>query len=110
MGSLVRTTEFLDAASMSANTRRAYRGALRAIDAWLRGRDLNDALLATYLAALFDTGRAYASATMCLCAVRKRAAWYDLPDSRQDHESNAAGIPAQGSRTGSGSGPRSALC
>ena len=80
MGSLVRTTEFLVAASMSENTRRAYRGALRAIDAWLAGRELDDALLATYLAALFDTGRAYASATMCLCAVRKRAAWYDLPD------------------------------
>ncbi|MCY4507748.1 MAG: hypothetical protein OXG35_12435, partial [Acidobacteria bacterium] len=51
----------LAAASLSANTRRAYSGALRRLDAWLDGRPLEDA--ATYLAELHDQGRASSSAS-----------------------------------------------
>ena len=36
-------------ASASANTLRAYAGALGQLDAWLHGRQLDDAALATYL-------------------------------------------------------------
>ena len=42
----------LAAASVSANTRRAYSGALRRLDVWLAGRALEDATLAGYLAEL----------------------------------------------------------
>ena len=48
----------LAAASVSPNTRRAYSGALRRLDAWLAGRALEDATLAGYLAELHEQGRA----------------------------------------------------
>ena len=45
-------------ASVSDNTRRAYAGALGQLDAWLDGRQLDDAALAAYLAELHDAGDA----------------------------------------------------
>ncbi len=47
----------LAAASISANTRRAYEGAFRRLRDWLDGRILDDATLAEYLAARFEAGR-----------------------------------------------------
>ena len=44
-------------ASLSPNTRRAYAGALRRLDAWLADRTLDDTSLALYLAGLHATGR-----------------------------------------------------
>ena len=43
----------LAAASVSANTRRAYEGALRRLQDWLDGRTLDDTTLAEYLAVRF---------------------------------------------------------
>ena len=60
-------------ASVSANTRRAYVGALRRLDAWLAGLRLDDAALAAYLGALHDAGRAPASAAMVVAAASFRA-------------------------------------
>ena len=56
------TARRLAEASISPNTRRAYSGALRRLDAWLDGRPLEDATLASYLAELHDQGRAPAGA------------------------------------------------
>ena len=55
-------------ASVSANTRRAYAGALRRLDAWLAGRPLDDVSLAAYIAELYDGGRASSSAAMAVAA------------------------------------------
>ena len=55
------TARRLAEASISPNTRRAYSGALRRLDAWLDGRPLEDATLASYLAEFHDQGRAPAS-------------------------------------------------
>ena len=60
-------------ASVSANTRRAYAGALGRLDAWLDGRQIDDAALAAYLAELHDAGRAASSAAMAVAAARFRA-------------------------------------
>ncbi len=46
------TARELADASVSANTRRAYEGALRRLRDWLTGRPLDDATLAEYLAAV----------------------------------------------------------
>ena len=43
--------------SVSPNTRRAYSGALRRLDAWLAGRRLEDATLAGYLAEFHERCR-----------------------------------------------------
>ena len=51
------TARRLAEASLSPNTRRAYSGALRRLDAWLAGRPLEDATLAAYVAELHDQGR-----------------------------------------------------
>ena len=63
----------LAAASLSSNTRRAYSGALRRLDAWLAGRALEDATLAGYLAELHEQGRAPSSASTAVAAARFRA-------------------------------------
>ena len=67
------TARRLAEASLSPNTRRAYSGALRRLDAWLAGRALEDATLAAYLAELHDQGRAPASASMAVAAACLRA-------------------------------------
>ena len=71
------------AASISPNTRRAYSGALRRLDAWLAGRRLDDQALAAYLAELHDQGRAPASASTVVAAACFRA--------RLTHEPSPAG-------------------
>ena len=60
-------------ASVSPNTRRAYAGALRRLDTWLGGRELDDVALAAYLAELHDAGRASSSASMAVAAACFRA-------------------------------------
>ena len=67
------TARRLAEASLSPNTRRAYAGALRRLDAWRAGRALDDAALAAFLAALHDTGRASSSAALAVAAARFRA-------------------------------------
>ena len=57
------TARRLVEASVSPNTRRAYAGALRRLDAGLDGRELDDVTLAAYLAELHDAGRASSSAS-----------------------------------------------
>ena len=47
-----QTARRLVEASVSPNTRRAYAGALRRLDAWLDGRPLHDVTMAAYLAEL----------------------------------------------------------
>ena len=58
--------------SISANTRRAYGGALKRLDAWLAGRPLDDAALAAYLGELNEAERSPATAGMVVAAVRFR--------------------------------------
>ena len=67
------TARRLVEASVSPNTRRAYAGALRQLDAWLAGREIDDASLTAYLAELHDAGRAAASASMAVAAACFRA-------------------------------------
>ena len=62
------TARRLVEASVSPNTRRAYAGALRRLDAWVDGRELHDVTLAAYLAELHDAGRASSSAAMAVAA------------------------------------------
>ena len=73
------TARRLAEASISPNTRRAYSGALRRLDAWLDGRPLEDATLAAYLAELHDQGRASASAATAVAAACFRARLADDP-------------------------------
>ena len=65
------TTRKLADASISVNTRRAYAGALRRLDAWRGAAPVDDASLAVYLGELFEAGRA--PATVAVAAVRFRA-------------------------------------
>ena len=50
IGRSTPTARRLVEASVSPNTRRAYAGALRRLDAWLGGREFDDASMAAYLA------------------------------------------------------------
>ena len=67
------TTRRLADASISVNTRRAYAGALRRLDAWRGAAPVDDASLAVYLGELFEAGRAPATAALAVAAVRFRA-------------------------------------
>ena len=73
IGRPTATARRLVDASVSPNTRRAYAGALRRLDAWLDRRELDDAALAVYLAELHDAGRAASSAAMAVAAACFRA-------------------------------------
>ena len=73
------TARRLVEASVSPNTRRAYAGALRRLDAWLDRRELDDANLAAYLAELHDAGRASSSASMAVAAACFRAKFAGQP-------------------------------
>ena len=64
----------------SDHTRRNYASALQALDDWLDEQVLDDASLAEYLVALFESGRAPASAAMVVAAVRSRARGSSQPD------------------------------
>ena len=57
----------------SPNTRAAYGGALRRLEAWLDGRPLDDRTLAAYLDSLREAGRAQATAAIVVAAVRQAA-------------------------------------
>ena len=74
------TTRRLADASISRNTRRAYAGALRRLDAWRGAAPVDDASLAVYLGALFEAGRAPATAALAVAAVRFRAKLAGQPD------------------------------
>ena len=73
IGRPTQTARRLVEASVSPNTRRAYAGALRCLDTWLDGRELDDAALTAYLAELHDAGRASATASMAVAAACFRA-------------------------------------
>ena len=72
---LMETARSLAEASVSANTRRAYEGALRRLALWLweNAVPLNDENLAAYIASLAAAGRAPPSAAMAVAAVKFRA-------------------------------------
>ena len=56
--------------SISPNTRRAYRGALERLDAWLGGRVLDDHALAEWITGLHHRGLSAASASLAVAAAR----------------------------------------
>lgn len=56
--------------SVSENTRRVYVSQLRKLDAWLEGRELNDASLAEYVGWLYDKGVAAATPVQAVAACR----------------------------------------
>ena len=72
---VMETARSLADASVSANTRRAYEGALRRLALWLRENSvpLNDESLAAYVASVAAAGRAPPSAAMAVAAVKFRA-------------------------------------
>ena len=79
IGRPTATARRLVEASVSPNTRRAYAGARRRLDAWLDGRELDDVALAAYLAALHDAGRAASSAALAVAAACFRAKLAEQP-------------------------------
>ena len=72
---VLETARSLAEASFSANTRRAYDGALRRLALWLTENavPLNDESIAAYVASLAAAGRAPPSAAMVVAAVKFRA-------------------------------------
>ena len=67
------TTASLVQASISAGTRRAYRGALGRLDEWLGGRVLDDHTLSEWIAGLHERGLSLSSASLAVAAARFRA-------------------------------------
>ena len=74
------TTRRLADASISLNSRLAYLGALRRLDAWRGSAPVDDASLAVYLGTIFEAGRAPATAALAVAAVRFWAKLAGQPD------------------------------
>ena len=100
IGRPTETARRLVEASVSLNTRRAYAGALRRLDAWLDGRALDDAALAAYLAELHDAGGASSSASMAVAAACFRAKLAGQPTPASERTARVlpaiGGLPALG--------------
>ena len=64
------TAAELAAASISANTQRAFAGVMRRLQDHLYSAPLTDASLATYLSTLFEAGRSPATASMVVAIMR----------------------------------------
>jgi len=62
-------------ASVSENTRRAYGQALSALEAWLAGRELTDALVAEYLTLRHESKLAPSSIAMIPAAIQFACRW-----------------------------------
>ena len=100
---VLETARELAAASVSANTRRAYEGALDRLRDWLDGRTLDDATLAEYLADRFEAGHSPAAAGQVVAAVRFYAKLGGpVVPGRAGHRAGAGRVPAR--RTGPGAG------
>ena len=82
------------------DTRRAYAGALRRLDTWLGGRELDDARLAAYLAELFDSGRGAAARQ-----ARRRSG-----SGRPGHRAGSGCWPASGAARPTGAGGQAQPC
>ena len=93
--------------SVSANTRRAYEGALRRLQEWLAGRSLDDATLAEYLAARFEVGHSPVVAGQVVVAVRFYAKLRDQPSPvGAGHRAGAGRVPARRTSPGQVMGVR----
>ena len=67
-------------ASVSDNTLKAYRHALKKLEGWLGGRGLDDRLLAEYIAELHAAGRSPATIAQAVAAVKWQAKNLNRPD------------------------------
>lgn len=68
-------TRWLLRASVSENTRRAYQQALSAMEEWLAGRELTDALVAEYLTRRHESKLAPSSIAMIPAAIQFACRW-----------------------------------
>ena len=69
----------LIADSTAPNTRRAYRSALKRLDAFLDGRPATDSTLAEYLGAMDEAGAAPSTASVAIAAVKFRSRLREEP-------------------------------
>ena len=67
---LPEETKDLIKASLAENTLKAYQRALQSLTAWLSGRTLSDALLATYITELHKAGKSPATISQTIAAVK----------------------------------------
>ena len=86
-------------AGVSANTLKAYRHALKKLESWLGGRDLDDRLLAENIAELHAAGRSPATIAQAVAAVK----WRGLGDAVGEITLRSlAGIRREGKERGRG--------
>ena len=86
-------------ASVSDNTLKAYRHALKKLERWLGGRELDDRVLAEYIAELHTAGRSPATIAQAVAAVK----WRGLEDAVGEITLRSmAGIRREGRERGRG--------
>ena len=86
-------------ASVSDNTLKAYRHALKKLESWLGGRDLDDQRLAEYIAELHAAGKSPATIAQAVAAVK----WRGLEDAVGEITLRSmAGIRREGRERGRG--------
>ena len=86
-------------ASVSDNTLKAYRHALKKLETWLGGRGLDDRVLAEYIAELHTAGRSPATIAQAVAAVK----WRGLEDAVGEITLRSlAGIRREGRERGRG--------
>ena len=101
-------TKDLIVRGVSANTLKAYRRALKDLEAWLRdaANVLNDGVLAAYLTELHDSGKSPATVSQVVAAVKWQAKNLRRECCRGNHGANTGGDTARRERTRSRSSRR----
>ena len=90
-------------ASISANTRRAYKSALARFDQAIGDNPVTDTVVANYLAALYDAKKSPATCSQVVAALKFRAKLQDIPPPVGSRTNRVlAGIRRQGRERGRG--------
>ena len=88
--------------SLSANTQRAYRQALKGLEQYLNGRRLTDGELAAYVTHLYDTGKSPSTITIVVAAVKWGLKKSDTSSHLPITDTVLAGIRREGKDRGRG--------
>lgn len=94
-----QTAEMIEK-SVTANTKKAYRGSLKQLEQWLGGRPITDALLADYITELHHLGLAPVTIAQVIAAVKWRYPKVEIVGEATDRA--MAGIRKEGIGRGRG--------
>lgn len=101
-GTITTETASLIKTSAAPNTIKAYRNAIKKLEAWLCGRPLNDCLLASYITELHQDDKSPATINLVVAAVKRKTKEQSATAAFEITDRTLAGIRREGKNRGRG--------